>query len=176
MCAVIFAAKTFRDEWRTGFDPFAEWVGEENDIEANGGDGKQYPFGPTCTFKGKQVPCYCCCSESRSINGKLLTDMLRYLDSHNLFDRSTGLNPFLILDGHGSRFKLEFLEYINSSETKWFVNIGLPYGTSYWQVGNLTEQNGCFKMVLSKQNKSLSHKKTIIAYLMKLIKLMSLNW
>jgi hypothetical protein len=75
MCALIFAAKIFKDEWQTEFNPFAKWVGEENDMEANCGDGKQYPFGSTCTFKGKQVPCYCC-SESRSINGKHLTDML----------------------------------------------------------------------------------------------------
>lgn len=28
MCAIIFAAKVFKDEWRTGVDPFAEWIGE----------------------------------------------------------------------------------------------------------------------------------------------------
>jgi hypothetical protein len=35
MCAVIFAAKSFRHEWRTGFDPFAEWVGEEEATSSN---------------------------------------------------------------------------------------------------------------------------------------------
>ncbi len=59
--------------------------------------------------------------------------MLTYLDSLDLFDRSTGLKPFLILDGHESWFELEFLECINKEEHKWCVNIGLPYGTSYWQ-------------------------------------------
>jgi hypothetical protein len=117
MCAVNFAAKMFQDEWRTGFDPIADWVGQEDDIVANGGDGRQYPFVQTCTFKGKQILCYCCCSESGSINGKLLTDILHYLDSLNLFDQSVGLNPFLLLDGHGSHFKLKFLEYIDSCET-----------------------------------------------------------
>jgi len=27
MCMIIFAAKVFKDEWRTGVDPFAEWIG-----------------------------------------------------------------------------------------------------------------------------------------------------
>jgi hypothetical protein len=85
--------------------------------------------------------------------------MLCYLDSLKLFDRSKGLYPFLILDGHGSRFELDFLDYINTCESKWHVNIGLPYGTSYWQVGDSTEQNGFFKMVLSKAKQELATEK-----------------
>jgi len=133
MCGIIFAAKSMREEWKMGPDPFAEWVGGEDDIWLNCGDGRQYPHGPTCVFEGKEVPCYCTCSESGSINGKILTDMLHYLDSHAIFDRSTGLSPFFLLDGHGRRFELEFLEHTNNCETKWHVNIGLPYGTIYWR-------------------------------------------
>jgi hypothetical protein len=155
LCAIIFAAKTLKKEWVSGFDPFAEWIGNEDNIAENSGDGKAYPFGPTCTFRGKTVPCFCCNSESGSINGSLLTSMLRYIDEKHVFDRTTGLAPFLLLDGHGSRFELEFLEYIHSDETKWTVNIGLPYGTSYWQVGDSTEQNGCFKMALTKGKQAL---------------------
>jgi hypothetical protein len=124
-----------------------------DDLEANIGNEKQYPMGPTCLFKGKEIPCFCCCSDSGAITGHLLTEMLRYINSHNVFDRSTGLHLFLILDSLGSRFKLEFLEYFNTCETKWCVNIGLPYGTSYWQVGDLSEQNGCLKMALTKYHK-----------------------
>jgi hypothetical protein len=51
-----------------------------------------------------------------------------------------------LLDGHGSHFELEFQEYTNYKETKWEVNIGLSYGTSYWQVGGSPEQNKFFKM------------------------------
>ena len=61
----------------------------------------------------------------------------------------------------------DFLEYINTCESKWYVNIGLPYGTSYWQVGDSTEQNGCFKMALSKAKQELVTKKKIMAYLLK---------
>jgi len=159
MCAIIFAAKGMKDEWNMGFDPFAEWIGEENEIEKNIGEGKVYPMGPECLFNGKNVPCFCCCSESGSITGKLLVDMLKAMDSLQVFDRSTGLNPFLLLDGHGSRFELDFLEYINSTETKWDCCIGLPYGTSYWQVGDSSEQNGCFKMALTKAKQELVTKK-----------------
>ncbi len=159
MCTVIFAAKTFWHEWQIGFNPFVEWVGGEEDIACNCGDNKPYPFGLSCLVREKQVPCYCCCIESVGILGVILKYMLAYLDSLDLFDRSTGLNPFLILDGHGSRFKFDFLEYINSNEHKWNVNIGLPYGTSYWQVGDSTKQNGCLKMALAKEKKACVTKK-----------------
>jgi hypothetical protein len=62
-----------------------------------------------------------------------------------------GPPPFLILDGHRSRFDLLFLEYINNPEHNWNVCIGVPYGTSYWQVGDSTEQNRCYhKMAITK--------------------------
>jgi hypothetical protein len=91
--------------------------------------------------------------------GHLLANMLRYIDSRDIFDRSTGLNPFLLLDGHGSRFDLEFLEYVTAADTKWHVEIGLPYGTSYWQVSDSSEQNGSFKMKLTKEKAILTPKK-----------------
>jgi hypothetical protein len=84
-----------------------------------------------------------------------LTEMLHSIDNQHLFDRETSLNPFLILDGLGSCFELEFLEYIHVCETKWDVNIGLPYSTSNWQVGDSTEQNKCFKIALTKVKQSV---------------------
>jgi hypothetical protein len=146
-------------EWVTGFDPFAERIESEENFEENCGEDKPYPFGPTCVFNAKEVPCFCCNLEGGSINGALLTSMLRYIDEKEDFDHSTGLCPFLLLDGHGSRFDLKFLEYINSEETKWNVNTGLLYGTSYWQVGDLMEQNGCFKMAIAKAKQALVTKK-----------------
>jgi len=44
--------------------------------------------------------------------------------------------------------------------TKWNVCIGVPYGTSYWQVGDSAEQNGCFKMYLSIAKTALLQKKS----------------
>jgi len=55
LCAIIFAAKTMKQEWVTGFDPLAEWIGDEQDVEANSSDKKAYPYGPVCNFQGKEV-------------------------------------------------------------------------------------------------------------------------
>jgi len=52
----------------------------------------------------------------------------------------------IILDGHESQLKPSFLNYIHGVNTKWKVCFGIPYGTSYWQVGDAPEQNGSFKM------------------------------
>jgi hypothetical protein len=164
MCAIIFAAKTMKEEWALGYDPFIDWIGNEENISENIGRGKAMPQGPDCIFRGKHVPCFCCSSENGSITGSLLTEMLRAIDRLNVFDRSeTGLNLFLLLDGHGSRFDLSFLNYINAAETKWECCIGLPYGTSYWQVGDSSKQNGCFKMVLSRAKQDLVTKKMMLA-------------
>jgi hypothetical protein len=75
-CALIFAAKAMKNEWTLGFDPFAAWIGEEEDIQGNMGEGKVYPMGLECTFKGKNIPCFCCCSKNGSITGNLLIEML----------------------------------------------------------------------------------------------------
>jgi hypothetical protein len=77
------------------------------------------PKGPEVVFRGKCVTWFCCNSENGSITGQLLKEMLAAIDQLNVFDRSaTGLNPFLLLDSHVSHFELDFLQYINSVETK----------------------------------------------------------
>lgn len=84
--------------------------------------------------------------------------MLRAIDNADVFDRSDGIHPFLLVDGHGSRFELPFLRYVNDAEgtgRKWNACVGVPYGTSYWQVGDSSEQNGCFKMELTKYKRDL---------------------
>jgi hypothetical protein len=69
------------------------------------------------------------------------------------------INPFLLLDGHASRFDLIFLQYINQPETKWNCSIGLPSGTSYWQVGDSSKQNRLFKMALVRAKQEFIMKK-----------------
>jgi hypothetical protein len=32
MCTIIFSGKVFEEEWKLGFDPFAEWIGAEDDV------------------------------------------------------------------------------------------------------------------------------------------------
>ena len=165
MCAIIFSAKEMCASWVLGFNASAPWVGDDNDRRANiGGLDKRYPQGPVCHFNGKTVPTFCCCSENGSITSELLVEMLRAIDNVGVFDRSDGIHPFLLLDGHGSRFELPFLRYVNDKQgigTKWNACVGVPYGTSYWQVGDSSEQNGCFKMALTKYKRELLRRKEL---------------
>ena len=124
MCAVNFDAKHMEEQWALGLDVFAPWVGDEDNVLANTGPGKRYPQGPVCRIDGKDVPTYCCASESGSIKSEHLVGMLKSINDVGLFDRNNGPSPFLILDGHGSRFELPFLEYIDNSAHKWNVCIG----------------------------------------------------
>ena len=52
----------------------------------------------------------------------------------------------MLVDEHGSCFDLEFLQYICHDNHKWTVVFGVLYGTSLWQVGDSTEQNGTYKI------------------------------
>jgi hypothetical protein len=76
--------------------------------------------------------------------------MLKYLDSFNLFDRSSGKRPFLLLDGHHSRMDLPFLDYIHGAGHNWVCCIGVPYATHIWQVADSPQLNGSFKIALTK--------------------------
>ena len=162
MCAIIVEGKTIKPEVVTGLDVFATKIGDEKDpafIANNTGSGKMYPYGPSCVFKGKEVPCMVCNTESGSITSDLLVTFLQKLDELELFPRENGLKPFLLLDGHGSRLELPFLQYVNDDDHRWIVCIGVPYGTSYWQVGDSSEQNGSYKMALTKSKRELVMKK-----------------
>ena len=85
------------------------------------------------------------------MSGEILREIFETLDNLELFkeDREEGKIPFMLLDGHQSRFDLEFLRYINKYPHRWNVCIGVPYGTALWQVGDSSEQNGCFNINLS---------------------------
>ena len=71
-------------------------------IENNFGAGKLFPGGPTCHFRGKDIPCMVRWSAKGSITTQILADALAHIDSFNVFDRENGRVPFLLLDGHNS--------------------------------------------------------------------------
>jgi len=79
------------------------------------------------------------------------------------FDRDDA-TPFLLLDGHGSQFRLPFLEYLNDDWHKWTVCIGAPYETNLWQVGDSLQQNGAFKIALKKAKQYVIEQKTKLWY------------
>ena len=93
------------------------------------------------------------------ITSEILAEVLQRIDSYNVFSREDGRMPFLLLDGHQSRFELPFLEYITDSKHEWQVCIGVPYGTLLWQVADLKEQNGSYNIALAKKKKEFMKKK-----------------
>ena len=123
----------------------------------NLGKDKLFPGGPSCFYKGKEVPSFVTFTEGGGMDGFVLTDIFRRLDALKLYnaDRKNGLIPFVLLDGHSSRFELEFLQYINDDSHRWNVCIGVPYGTALWQVADSSQQNGMFKMSLTEKKKDL---------------------
>jgi hypothetical protein len=178
MCAIIFKSESkvrqIPQHWISGIDirkinkatnlpktdeSIAAMYVEEGENGAIGG-------GPSCYFRGIKIPCYCCCSASASISSTLLTDMLRYMNSFNIFDRTAGEKPLLLLDGHHSRMDLEFLEYINTNKHMWHVNIGVPYGTHIWQVADSSQVNGLFKMKVAETKRQYNELKGTQSLLM----------
>jgi hypothetical protein len=93
-------------------------VGDGKNLQGNaGGLGEPFSIGPNCNLNGIDVPTFCCATENGSITGDLLVAMLESINKLGVFDHSDGIAPFLLLDGHGSRFDLKFLRYINMDET-----------------------------------------------------------
>ena len=162
MCLVVIAGVHEKFEVECGINPDATEVGSRSDpdfFSKNQGKGKLFPMGPECTYNGKRVPTMVRWSPSGSITSIILRDALATMDHLGLFVRSSSRRPFLLLDGHGSRFELPFLEYITNTDHPWMVCIGVPYGTSLWQVADSKEQNGSFKIGLSKAKKRIVEKR-----------------
>ena len=147
MCAIIFAGSYTTQKLQLGTDIQAPLVDGEESVRGNYGAGKRYPGGPSCSFRGKIVPPFICCSPKGGITSELLKQMLQRMDELELFPRTLGGPiPFIQLDGHGSRLQLPFLRYILTPATEWRACIGVPNGTAAWQVGDSSEQNGSWKM------------------------------
>ena len=135
-----------------GFDQFEEiFIGADGLLDPlkNFGNGKFFSGGPTCEYNGNTIPIFAQWSDSGGINPTILTNILRYMDSIEMFTHEDGKIPFLLLDAHGSRLTLEFLRYVNDPSHKWCVCIGVPYGTSLWQVADSEELNASFQIACS---------------------------
>ena len=162
LCVVIIAGVIEAYEVETGIDIDAPVTGDPSDKDYfanNTGKGKLFPKGPECHFNGKTVPCLVRWSPSGSITSKILADCLATLNYHGLFQHCNQRRPFLLLDGHGSRFELPFLQYVTDADHPWMVCQGVPYGTSLWQVADSSDQNGCFKIACSEIKEKLLKKR-----------------
>ena len=112
-------------------------------------------MGLTCVFQGKTIPCLTRWSSKGSITAQILIDILHTLDYLQVIDQSEGRILSLLHDGHGSRFALEFLQYIMNPLYEWVVCIGVPYETALWQVSDASEQNGAYKIALVRAKENL---------------------
>lgn len=168
-CVVIFKAESTDEipiDWAHGRDIFIspkEIVYKTGtdiiDVHANTGPGKYYPKGPVCNYNGKQVPTFYYASPGGGINAEILVEILKRFDD-GIVTRQEGVTPFLLVDGHQSRLDHTFLSYINDENHKWRVCLGVPYGTSLWQVGDSSaEQNGAFKIYLTDAKEKLFEEK-----------------
>ena len=163
MCILIIAGKKHDALTEMGINSSAEMIGKEGDadfFENNSGHGKLYPGGPTCTVRGIEVPCFIRWSEKGSITSAILKEALAELDHLGVLPRVNGVKPFLLVDGHGSRFELEFLEYINHPDHEWVVCIGTPYGTALWQIGDAKECNGSLNIAMTRAKQDFLEEKT----------------
>jgi hypothetical protein len=184
MCSFTSAADRLKDHDKLGFNccsPDWKEVMENWDHDQIGGLlteenirglDKIFPCRPTCEFDGKTVPCFVAWTPKGSIMSALLDEMLKKMDDPELFDRSDGINPFLLLDGHGSRFELPFVEYIHGDRA-WIVCIGVTYGTSLWQVGDIKHQNGQYKDKSKEGKEEILTMKTKYGLRFTIIKLMN---
>jgi hypothetical protein len=113
---------------------------------------------------------------------ELLVNILKWIYDHNVYKRIPGgPEPFLLLDGHESRLTAVFVDYITDPEHIWHVNLGVPHATSYWQVGDSSEQKGHFKGMLGLAKKDLvsfkiRHNLLILLNSENIIPLISIAW
>jgi hypothetical protein len=167
MCAVILKSNKDISEiplsWKMGIDIRKEVNTGQTQyelFEGNMTDKGAMAGGPKCTYNGKTIPCFFGASSKASITSEMLAKMLETIDTFGIYDRSTGCRPVLLLDGHHSRLKLLFLEYINDVTHPWVVCIGVPYGTHLWQVGDAPELNGTYKILLANNKREYLKYKT----------------
>ena len=76
--------------------------------------GKYHPVGPSCTYKGKTVPCLVNFYEGGGISWHILTSVLRNLYYLNFYEnyRENGIISALLVDENISCFDTGFLKYI----------------------------------------------------------------
>jgi hypothetical protein len=89
LCSIIFKSeqdiKDIPLNWKLGIDLAVE-NGDAEVIKKVGRGG------PTCFYKGKEIPCFYGTSPKASITSQLLADMLKYLDTLGIYDQSVAHN------------------------------------------------------------------------------------
>ena len=78
---------------------------------------------------------------------EILKTIVETLGVLEIFDCLTGVNSVLTLNGHGGKLGLPFLKYITNPAHIWFTVISVPYGTTFWYVGDIVEHNGAMQII-----------------------------
>ena len=126
LCLIIIAGIKELYEIETEIDIEADAIGEPSDLvyfEKNRDKNHMFPMGSECVYKGKTIPCLVRWSPIDSITSQILRDAIYTLDHHDIFDQSNDKMPFLLWDGHQSRFEVPFLEHTTTMQTihGWFA-------------------------------------------------------
>ncbi|CAJ1938512.1 unnamed protein product [Cylindrotheca closterium] len=162
MCIVIITGKELACEDYIGFDHQSDVMYDgTKTLQENYGPGKVLPGLPVCVFRGKEVPGMVAVSPKGSMTSEILKKALETLDELGVYPRTRqGPTPMFLFDGHDSRLQVPFLKYINSEDEfqnpLWIGCIRLPNGTAKWQVGDSVQQNGSFKMAMTREKKRLN--------------------
>ena len=157
-CVVIIEGSCFTAKDVSGEDITAALDLQAWDFgdQSNHGKGNRFPGGPVCHFRGKTIPCLVASSRSGGITSEILTNILRHLDKHGVYDRDNDpFTPTIQLDCHHTRFQMDFLNYCVEPETKWVVTMGCPEATHLWQIQDASELNGQHKTAMYKYKSNL---------------------
>ena len=127
--------------WNSGFDIMAAIKTNESGQPVIDKDncrpGSFYPRGMTTHFQGKEIPMLTFYSPGGSMTANILKSIFEYLDMIGVYQRSPkGPRLVVILDGHNTQLSYTFLEYMSRPELYWCVNLGAPYLTHLWQLGD----------------------------------------
>jgi len=119
MCVVMIQGILIKADYWTGVDMLADTVVNEGnaDFYKNNLDpGNIFPGGPLSIVRGKVVPCMVRFQLKGGMPSIILKDILETLGDLNIFPRVDRLKPIFLVDGHGSRLELPFLDYVNNPE------------------------------------------------------------
>lgn len=152
LCAIVFMSdKDISDiplSVRWGIDTLKPLNGGRTELELfenNCGVGQAMQGGPVCFSRGKEVNSYVGTSVDGKMNCQILHDICKHIDEIGLYDRSNGLSPFMLMDGHCTNIDMEFIDYVNDGRHQWTICCGLPRDTHLLHVAFSDELNGAFK-------------------------------
>jgi hypothetical protein len=139
---------------------------DANYFDNNYGLGRQFPGLKLEHENGNDVLIIFAFHESGSMMGKILQDVFQKMDEqgitkHGKDENGVNYMPAMIFDGHRSRLEMDFVSYITDKSHEWKCILGVPYGTSVWQLHDDKWQNGTFKMALSKAKSNFYKRKVL---------------